>query len=86
MSARGTASRKSDQQNIQPILCSMRQARTLLGGMAHNRFWRLATQGAFGEIVGSKTKRYLYYAGLKRYADELERAPYSRKSELEDTA
>jgi hypothetical protein len=78
----GTTGRKSDQQlSTPPIIVSVRQAKALLGNMSHDRFWRLATQGAFGEIVGNKQKRYLYYVGIKSYADNLARAPYSKKIE-----
>jgi len=69
-----------DSPELTPILVSVRQARALLGEMCADTFWQKATRGDFGELVGTKRKRYVYYAGVKRYADNLARAPYSRKS------
>jgi hypothetical protein len=73
--------RQSEFPPLAPILVSVKQAKALLGNMSHDRFWRLATAGAFGPLMGNKQKRYLYYKNLVAYADNLARAPYSKKLE-----
>ena len=77
----------SDFPLVPPILVSVREACRLLG-ICRDKFWAEAKRGAFGEIVGTKQKRYLFYRNLERYAANLERAPYSskKKSELETVA
>ena len=72
---------QSDSHPTPPILVSVREARRLLGNMCAGTFWQKATRGEFGELVGNERKRYVYYAALMRYAVNLERAPYSKKSE-----
>jgi hypothetical protein len=78
----GVTGRKSgrEESHLPPILVSVRQARELLAGMNKDKFWSELVRGAFGEVLGNKQKRYLYYANLKRYADNLPRAPYSKAS------
>ena len=78
----GVTGRKSDRQEsrLPPILVSVRQARELLAGMNRDTFWSELVRGAFGEVLGNKQKRYLYYENVKRYADNLPRAPYSKTS------
>jgi hypothetical protein len=71
--------RQSDSR-LPPILVSVAQARELLACMNKDKFWSELVRGAFGEVLGDKRKRYLYYEGVKRYADNLERAPYSKRT------
>jgi hypothetical protein len=76
----GVTGRKSDRQSdscLPPILVSVRQARALLADMSKDKLWSEITAGKLGEILGTPTKRFLYYKNVKAYADNLPRAPYS---------
>ena len=82
-----TIGRKTGQQSdIPPILVSVRQARSLLANMCRDKIWQEIKRGALGEVVGTRQKRFLYFENVKRYADNLKRAPYSQKPELKESA
>jgi hypothetical protein len=71
---------------IEPLLVSVKNARLMLGGMGHNRFWQLAGRGEF-EIAGSKRKRLVFVSSIQDYIDRMPRAPYSRsEKKAADTA
>jgi|SRR5271166_226045 len=78
----GVTGRKSNRQEsrLPPILVSVRQARELLADMSKDKFWEEAKRGAFGELVGNKQKRYLFFVNLERYARGLPLAPYSKRT------
>jgi hypothetical protein len=73
----GVTGHKSDHSRLEPILVSVAQARALLADLSKDKFWAEVTAGKFGEILGTPTKRFLYYKNVKAYADNLPRAPYS---------
>jgi hypothetical protein len=54
-----------------PLIVSTAEARRLLGNMCADRFWVEARNGAFGELLGSKRKRYVRYENLQRYIESL---------------
>jgi hypothetical protein len=64
-------------ESTKPLLVSVKDARRMLGGMGHNRFWQLASQGEF-EITGTPRKRLVFVRSLEAYAERLPRAEYSR--------
>jgi hypothetical protein len=63
-----------------PLIVSIAEARRLLGDMCPDRFWVEARDGKFGELLGSKRKRYVRYENLQRYVESLPpREPRSLK-------
>jgi len=70
---------------IKPAVQRIKDARQYLRGMGHKKFWQLAARGEF-EIVGNPKLRLATTRSLDAYIERLPRAPYSRKSELKDTA
>lgn len=57
---------------LKPLIVSVKEARRLLGGCGHNRFWQLVKQNAF-ELVGTEHKRFVVVESLERYVASMPR-------------
>lgn len=75
----------SSSEELKPLLVPIKEARRTLGGISHNRMWRLIAEGHF-EVVGHKAKRYITTKSLEAYVASMPRVTYPRPADSDAQA
>jgi hypothetical protein len=60
------------EQQFEPLIVPVIEARRLLGGIGHNRFWKLAKAGEV-ELVGTARKRFVVVQSIRAYVSRMPR-------------